>query len=129
MLILICGLPRAGKTTLASKYEPKYNVIHLDSCGFLGNPYRDVKKKLSETEGDVIVEGVYYKLRDRQELLDTYQGDIKKCVWLDTPKEMKKGRHGYSSRCEFHFDIPTKDEGWDEIYHVTNGEFDLECIL
>ena len=35
MLTLICGLPRAGKTTYSKQFENdgRYKVIHLDTCG------------------------------------------------------------------------------------------------
>ena len=129
MLILVCGLPRAGKTTLTTTQKLKCSVVHLDTCGFSGDPYNDVITYITHSEGDIVVEGVYNRREKRQELISAYGDGEKICVWLDTPVEMKRNRVAWSPSCEFSFEPPTTEEGWDKVYRVTNGEFDLQCIL
>lgn len=108
MLTLICGLPRAGKTTYSKKYD---NVIHLDYCG----AYRGVIRRIRQIEGDVVVEGVYRLARERKGLLQAYQGEGCKCIWLDTPDEVRRSREGWDKYCDKPFEPPTLDEGWDDI--------------
>ena len=117
MFVLICGLPRAGKTTYSKKFE---NVIHLDELRFM----KSVQFRLRENgTGDVAVDGVYHKANDRISLLNEYKGLQKVCIWLDTPVEMKQSRRGYDSRCEYPFEPPTLEEGWDEII-IIRGEYE-----
>ena len=51
----------------------------------------------------------------RKGLLQAYKGKGTKCIWLNTPIEIKKTREGYSKNCEYFFEPPTYEEGWDEI--------------
>ena len=121
MLTLICGLPRAGKTTYSKQYNCK--VIHLDAYG----NFRVVRDKVSMTEGDVVVEGVYALARQRQHLLDAYNGDYSKCIWLDVPKEIRKRRDEWrESMAVMKFDPPNLSEGWDEII-IIRGDDNVEC--
>ena len=112
MLILICGLTRAGKTTYSKQYDEEL-VIHLDNTK---NFYQGVEKAVKEKTGDIVVDGVFSKKFRRLRLLDAYQGDgPKKCIWLDTPDEVRMSRSGFIKYCDNRFDPPTLDEGWDEI--------------
>lgn len=113
MLILICGLPRAGKTTYAKNYK---NVIHLDDYIHLPMALRYEKcAKQAETEETVVVEGIYHKTDLRIKLLNAYKGEKTKCIWLDTPTEIKRRRNGFIPAMDFPFEPPTTAEGWDEI--------------
>ena len=107
MLTLICGMPRAGKTTLSREYA---NVIHLDDT----HSHRRVLAKMEGMEGDVCVEGVYLDPRQRAELRAAYAGRAR-CICLDTPREVREQRLGHAIRHELPFRLPTHDEGWDEI--------------
>lgn len=107
-LTLICGLPRAGKTTYSQKYE---NVIHLDSSG----AYLGVEKRVNHKYGDIIVEGVYAKRGQRERLIAACNADNFKCIWLNTPDKIRHSRKGWDKYCDYPFDPPTFDEGWDEI--------------
>lgn len=109
MLILICGLPRAGKTTYSVRYKDVFPVLHLDERG-----YCNILKKV-EGLGDAVVEGVYETAKLRMELLHHYKGSERKCVWLNTPTDVKKTRRGYVSALEYPFESPTIDEGWNEV--------------
>lgn len=115
MLILICGHPRAGKTTYSQRYE---NVIHLDTTyGYMGSRYKGVCKVV-ENLTDAVVEGVYWTKRQRQELLEACADKGRKvCIWLDTPLEVRQKREGYLKHKE-NFEPPTYEEGWDEIIRI-----------
>ena len=108
MLTLICGLPRAGKTTYSERFD---DVIHLDTSG----AYKGVIHRLKYKDGDIIVEGVYHTQRQRKDLIQAYKGQGFKCIWLDTPQEVRRYRHGWDKHCDFPFEPPTLEEGWDEI--------------
>lgn len=112
MLILICGLPRAGKTTYSVRYNGIYPVLHLDERG-----YYNILKKV-EALDDVVIEGIYDTKELRRELLRHYKGTEKKCVWLNTPTEVKKTRRGYVSALEYPFEPPTTEEGWNEVIMI-----------
>lgn len=115
MITLICGLPRAGKTTYSKKFN---DVIHLDTCG----GYVGVLHKLYRKTGDIIIEGVYRRKSDRITLIRSYKTDYYKCIWLDTPDEVRKSRKGWDKYCDIPpFEAPTIDEGWDEII-ILRGE-------
>lgn len=116
MLILICGLPRAGKTTYSQRYE---DVIHLDTSG----AFEGVIRRLSHRDGDVVVEGVYRHASQRKELIRTYKGEGFKCIWLDTPLEVRMSRKGWDKWCDrVPFEEPTLDEGWDEIIIIRGDD-------
>lgn len=108
MLTLICGLPRAGKTTYATRFD---DVIHLDRSGGYGG----VNRRLQHRGNDVVVEGVYHTKSQRESLLRAYKGKKTRCIYLDTPQEVRKTRHGWDKSCDFMFEEPSLDEGWDEI--------------
>ena len=124
-LILICGIPNAGKTTYSSRYD---NVIHLDDvCN-----YKHCAEIASQTNGEVVVEGVFYNIRQRKKLLEICNDKSPKiCIWMDTPiEECKRRENAYRRRPswivgDYHnaFEPPTLDEGWDNIIRIIdNGE-------
>lgn len=117
-MILICGLPNAGKTTFSQRYE---NVIHFDEVKG-GRHRRDKVIEMVSADNDLVVEGVYDKAKDRKRLVETSK--VKNiCVWLDVPvDECLKRESKYRQRgehliiwCAESFEPPTLDEGWDEI--------------
>lgn len=114
MLTLICGLPRAGKTTYSERYE---DVIHLDKCG----AYEGVIHHIRNRNGDVTVDGVYQNRYLRECLIREYKGNGLRCIWLDTPQEVRSIRKGWNKKCDFPFEPPILDEGWDEII-IIRGE-------
>lgn len=112
MLLLICGLPRTGKTTLSEQYDNEI-VIHLDNTN---NLYFGVERAVRDMDGDVVVDGVYSKALNRRRLLREYRGDgPKKCIWLDIPFEVRSKRKNFIGFREEGFEPPTYEEGWDEI--------------
>lgn len=116
MLTLICGLPRAGKTTYSEQFD---DVIHLDTSG----AYQGVLKKLKRSKGDVIIDGVYRLKQDRTRLIQAYETDLYKCIWLNTPDEIRRSRHGWDKYCDKPFEPPTLSEGWDEII-IIRGDYE-----
>lgn len=112
MLTLICGLPRAGKTTYSENFK-WCKVVHLDLCG----KYEGVCNVISHINDDVVVEGIYDTAEKRKRLLHSYKGVGAKCIWMDTPLEIRKLRHGYHRNYEY-FEPPSRDEGWDEVIRI-----------
>ena len=59
------------------------------------------------------------KLAKDEEVIKAYKGKNKKCIWLNTSKEIvlkRMAKDGIPvSRYHFDFEPPTYDEGWDEI--------------
>jgi tRNA uridine 5-carbamoylmethylation protein Kti12 len=115
-MILICGLPNAGKTTYSQKYE---NVIHFDEVKG-GRHRRDNVIAMVSADNDVTVEGVYDKAKDRRRLVEASQKE-NTCIWLNTPvdecirrESRQRGEH-IIRWCSESFEPPTPDEGWDEI--------------
>ena len=108
MLTLICGHPRAGKTTYSKRFD---NVIHLDEV----HSTQKVIQKIRTISGDVVVEGIYYRPTERRELIKAYKGNRTRCVCLNTSKEVREQRYGYRIKHDYPFLLPTYEEGWDEI--------------
>lgn len=115
MLSLICGMPRAGKTTYSEQYN---NVIHLDGIG-----YHRVRSMVAEITHDVVVDGIYNDPRTRERLATAYKGNGKRCIWIDTPLETRKTRPMWQPYYGMEFIPPTLDEGWDEII-IIRGEYE-----
>lgn len=126
MFILICGIPNAGKTTYSEKYD---NVIHLDDFRDLGSrkAFQEIRRLLSRTKEDAVVEGVYGSAQLRKELLRAcHHQDQKICIWLDTDvAECIRRELAYRKRPigivyghHHGFEPPSLEEGWDEIIHI-----------
>lgn len=135
-LILICGIPNSGKTTYSSNFE---NVIHLDD--YINNPRTvfDCFYLCSQEAADTIntvdnvcIEGVFNTKKQRERLLTTLKlkgVECKKtCIWVNTPSDICLERSSVEgckseSVVKVHirrFEIPTKEEGWDEIIEIKN---------
>lgn len=109
MLTLICGHSRAGKTTYSKRYQCK--VIHLDNVGSTDLVISMVKRLTD----DVVVEGVFHDCRKRSELVRAYKGNGSRCIFIDTPREVREERLGRKLKYDCPFPAPTYAEGWDEI--------------
>ena len=116
MITLICGLPRAGKTTYSERFR---DVLHLDSYGYNG-----VMRRVAKTDGDVVVDGVYQNATYRKKLIEAYKGAGRRCIYIDTPLEVRRTRPGFDKFCDFPFEPPTYAEGWDEI--IVIGDDNVE---
>ena len=119
-MILICGLPNAGKTTYSKRYE---NVLHLDD--FPTSKFLNCNKAVSEADEDVVVEGIYNSIVRRKKLLESCKHMQRKvCIWLNTPKEVCVSREDRGRPSDMIYSHlmqqPTVDEGWDEVI-IVNG--------
>ena len=124
MLILICGVGRAGKTTYSRFFN---NVIHLDKCGLPYKRYENVNNILKKIKTDVVVEGVYERKILRKNLLNSYfNKDTKICIWLNTPEDIIKERlkkiYVPFIKQHMNFDSPTLDQGWDQIVIIQQNK-------
>jgi len=117
MITLICGLPRAGKTTYSQKYENTCKVIHTDNIGSSQNLMNIIKHY-----DDVVVEGIFRIARFRELILRSRKDEFSRCIWIDTPIEVRKSRANYSPFGGERFEPPTLDEGWDEIIIIRGND-------
>lgn len=119
-MILVCGIPNAGKTTYSKQFK---DVIHYDD---LQLTTKGRYKKINEfvAKGECVVDGVFGKRENRCSLIQSCPKDEKKvCVWLNTSLSVclereKKYRNRSLFMVKSHynsFEPPTLDEGWDEI--------------
>lgn len=120
MFTLICGLPRSGKTTYSKRFD---NVIHLDTDGgYPGVAHLLKRKKQYNSDEDIILEGVYNTIERRKRIMQIYKGDYFKCIWINTPKQIRQKREGYDKYCDFLFEPPSFEEGWNEIIIIENNK-------
>lgn len=128
-MVLIIGLPNAGKTTFSAKF-PK--VVHFDSIKGRGiERFNNVVSMVSE-DNSLCVEGVYEKARERTSLVKASK-EMNTCIWLDTPVDICVQRERYGRNRSEHivvwaaerFEPPTFAEGWDEII-IIRGEHDVQ---
>ena len=126
-MVLIIGHPNAGKTTYSQRYD---NVLHLDD--FPNSKFLNCNKAVRETDGNVVVEGIY-NLRCRRKLLleQVKNKDCKNiCIWIDTPLEVclerernYRQRHEHIVKSSYDmFQPPSYDEGWDEIIRIKGDD-------
>lgn len=123
MLIMICGLPNAGKTTYSRRYN---NALHQDDLGTTDNVIEAIK----QAGADVVVEGVFSTCDIRRRVLSAYGGKSR-CIFIDITAEESirrenRNRHPQILRnAARFFEPPTFAEGWDEIT-VIKGENNVE---
>ena len=124
-MILITGLPNAGKTTFSATYQ---NVIHLDEVGYDG-----VFALVASTKGAVI-EGAFGR-KKRVELLKHSNDNRNVCIYLNVPvnkclNRECRGRNEKMLRLYMsQFEPPTLDEGWDEIIIIGDNNGKLNEII
>ena len=118
-MILICGIPNAGKTTYSQRFD---NVVHMDNVASKGKASSRILEIISESTDDMVLEGVFISRRQRKQLVNSCKPEWKNtCIWLDTPleeciKRESRGRTANLMRnCHLCMQPPTLDEGWDEI--------------
>ena len=120
-MTLIIGLPNAGKTTYSQRYT---NVLHLDD--FPWNRWLNCNEAVRQSDGNVVVEGIYNLRCRRERLLEAVAGKNVRnvCIWLDTPQDecLRREDRGRDARTITDiFQPPTLDEGWDEIIRITGN--------
>ena len=123
-MILITGIPNAGKTTYSKRFD---NVIHFDEVK--GRDRRNKVVSAVVDNNNICVEGVYGTPKERIPLIqasDTYNV----CIWLDTSVEEcvyreVHGRNRSERLVQWAYEEyipPTLDEGWDEIRIIKDGK-------
>ena len=119
MLTLICGWSRAGKTTYSKRYSCR--VIHFDNV----LSYDKVRSAVSRERGDIVVDGIYDEPKRRKELRAAYNGKAV-CIFIDTPYAIRRKRTQFPPPDRM-FNIPTYDEGWDDII-ILEGKHEQQDI-
>lgn len=119
-MILIVGLPNAGKTTFSRRFENAYH----------GDDLRKQKIDLWELikADGVVLEGIYPRPGLRRKMVEQASRPCV-CYWIDITLEEsirreKRGRKDWF--LEMHdreFEPPTLDEGWDSIIRITAEDF------
>jgi len=88
MILLVCGLPASGKTTITNQY-PTYERLNRD---LVGGKVVDLLPKLEvliSSSKDVIIDNLFTKVSDRKPFIDLaekYNVEIK-CIWQTTSIE------------------------------------------
>ena len=122
-ITIICGLPGAGKTTYCEQFE---NVILLTEINKLvsgrKSPYIKCALAALEQEDDIYIEGPFNNIKCRKEFLDVLKDkECKKvCIFINTPFEICLERSDSEKKhaVEYwnnHLEVPTEEEGWDEV--------------
>ncbi len=132
-LIILCGIPGSGKSTISKKISKKYNAIRLSfdemNCFKYCQIIKPALEKLKKGN-NVIIDALFDRKKYRNELLISIK-DIKckkTLIFMNTPLEecirRNEQREGDSKLPIFiiediynSFEPPTLDEGWDEIIY------------
>jgi tRNA uridine 5-carbamoylmethylation protein Kti12 len=131
-LIVLCGIPGSGKTTLSKKLSSEYNAVRLSFDEMRCFQHRELIPHIRESllaGNNVVVDSLYVERRHRTELLKSV-ADIqcgKYLITLDTPLDecLCRNANRESRLPDFvvksiHavYDAPSLDEGWDEIIAI-----------
>ena len=116
-MILIMGIPNAGKTTYSHRFD---DVIHADD--YIGD--HDAYVELLRTVDGECIEGLYTTRKSRELLLsECPNAQRKTCIFIDTPEDVCMAREGeHNGSIPYHAFIlepPVYEEGWDEIIIVS----------
>ena len=136
ILIILCGIPGSGKTTLSKKISEfkNYTRISMDEEKYIhhSDMIPEIINHLSLNE-NIIIDACYAKRKFRKALLEAIKDlDCKRiCIHVDTPLDSCIHRNDRRSRrvpsfliktMYNTFEHPTKDEGWDEIFVFDNSK-------
>lgn len=131
-MILICGLPNAGKTTYSARFS---HVLHYDDFADISADaeYAACNKAAAALE-EVVVEGVYGSVKRRKELLAVCADKQEKiCIWIDTPMQVcinreDRGRpKAVVTGAAADFEPPTVEEGWEKVIVIRNQRGNLDA--
>lgn len=117
-MILICGIPNAGKTSFSKRYK---NVLHYDDISHLSHDER--MKHIAKHE---VVEGIYNSMSSRKRILEMSTTKPNVCICIETPVDVclereRCGRARGDRIVMYHasrFQPPSLSEGWDEIIFI-----------
>jgi HAD superfamily hydrolase (TIGR01662 family) len=144
MILLVCGLPASGKTTITKQY-PTYERLNRD---LVGGKVIDLLPKLEsliDSSKDIIIDNLFTKISDRKPFIDlAKKKNVEiKCIWQATsieecqvnvcrrlyskygkilsPEELKKEKDPNTFppavlfKANKEFEKPSKEEGFSEI--------------
>lgn len=147
-IVVMCGFPRSGITTYTKTYLKDFYRISVDDLismtahNFeikLGNFYTKVEKtminELVATGYDVVIDKTALTKKSRKRIINKINQGISlgklakpflKLIFLDTPAEISIDRNIKTqkvppfiiSQMIRSFEMPTLDEGWDEIIRI-----------
>ena len=130
-LIILCGAPGSGKSTLSKKLAEEQNLTRLSMDElkfFLHSDLLPLVTESLESNKDIIVDALYTKLKWRKAILEaTEKFDCKRTlIYVTTPLDECISRNVGRENSLPDFVIediynsiepPTLDEGWDEILY------------
>ena len=136
MIIVLCGLPGSGKTTLSYELSKKYDAKAYSYDDFLqsnkGETLKDFYQYLYQQAlvENIIIDTINLRVKIRLSLLKSLK-DIKKSkilIVMTTPVEECVRRNNKRQRKDCvtdsmiyylnnEYEPPTFDEGWDEILY------------
>lgn len=119
-MIVIIGLPNAGKTTYSKRYN---DVLHYDNISHLSKAERNEVYMSTKAE---CIEGIYNTRESRVNLLSHTKRERNICIWIDTPVdiclERERNNRKRPDAIVLHhartFEPPALDEGWNEIITI-----------
>ena len=138
-LILFCGSPGSGKTTLSKKIADEQNAIRLSFDEMRCFQHKELIPRAVEAlrnDKNVVVDSVYTRAEWRKAILEATKNiDCKHIlIYMNTPLEecICRNANRTHSLPEFmvigiynSFEMPNLDEGWDEIIEVKHYEVNL----
>jgi tRNA uridine 5-carbamoylmethylation protein Kti12 len=132
MIIVLCGIPGSGKTTLSKKIAEEQNAVRFsfDEMGCL--QHKELIQPIIESlksGKSVVVDALYAEKQRRTDLLSAVADiDCKKIlVVMSTPLEecLRRNANREMRLPDFvvisihqDYELPTLDEGWDKIITI-----------
>lgn len=130
-LIVFCGVPGSGKTTLSKAFAEKHNFVRHSFDELRCVCYEDLIRPTVGTlqEGkSVVVDGLFNRLASRKKILDAVSNISceKILIIMDTPIDecLQRNANRPNPLPEFiienvhdSFEQPSIDESWDEIMY------------
>lgn len=128
ILLVLCGSPGSGKTTLSKQITEKQNTNRLSFDEMRCLQHKELIQPTLKAlqSNNVVVDSVFSRISQRKLILEATKNiDCKRIlIYMTTPLEecVRRNAQRPNSLPEFmirdiynSFEIPTLDEGWDEI--------------
>lgn len=128
ILLVLCGSPGSGKTTLSKQITEKQNTNRLSFDEMRCLQHKELIQPTLEAlqSNNVVVDSVFSRISQRKLILEATKNiDCKRIlIYMTTPLEecIRRNAQRPNPLPEFmvrdiynSFEIPTLDEGWDEI--------------